>query len=394
MMTVSEYTVHLSNLLRREHDALAEFLVDLAGFDERGLWRELGYATLFDYLHRELGLSRGAAHYRRVGAELVRRFPEIIEPIRDGRLCFSSVLELAKVITAENRAEVLPRFFHRSKAEAKVVAAELRPMEAPPHRDIVTAVRAATAAAGAYQGSRGGCAVDPAQLPVHPDELALPPTGATPARAPAPRDDRDLVEPLTAELRRLHVTVPTRLLDKLARARDALSHSRPAASSAEILEAGLDLLLDRDAKRKGLVEKPQAKLRPAKPQTIRASVLREVWKRDGGRCQFRLANGQICGSTCRVEVHHREARAHGGGHATAKDLVLLCDVHHDLVTRVQFGDDWIDRCVRRRGGRGETTASLPLRPLAKPSSTAPPNPRTAPASLSQPSLAEWRPPLE
>ena len=171
---------------------------------------------------------------------------------------------------------------------------------------------------------------------------------------PAPREDRDLVEPLTAELRRLHVTVPTRLLQKLDRARDALSHSKPGASTAEILEAALDLILDRAAKRRGLVEKPQTKLRPAKPEIVRARVLREVWKRDGGRCQYRLANGEICGSTCRVEAH-REARAHGGGHATADDLVLLCDVHHDLVTRQQFGDEWIDRCVReRREARGPT----------------------------------------
>jgi hypothetical protein len=365
-MTASEYTGRLSDLLRREHDALAEFLVELAAFEGLGLRRELGYATLFDYLHRELGLSRGAAHYRRVGADLVRRFPEIIEPIRDGRLCFSSVLELAKVITGENRAEVLPRFFHRSKAEAKAVAGELCPREAPPQRDVVTAVRPATPpAAGSVAGARAVRAVDPAQLvhldergeagAVHPGELVLPPTGATPARAPVPRDDRDLVEPLNADLRRLHVTVPKRLLEKLDRARDALSHSRPGASTAEILEAALDLLLDRDAKRKGLVARPQAKLRPAKPETVRASVLREVWKRDGGRCQYRLANGEICGSTCRVEAHHREARAHGGGHATAEDLVLLCDVHHDVVTREQFGDDWIDRCVReRREARGPT----------------------------------------
>ena len=59
-----------------------------------------------------------------------------------------------------------------------------------------------------------------------------------------------------------------------------------------------------------------------------------------------------------MEAHHREARAHGGGHATAEDLVLLCDVHHDLVTREQFGDDWIDRCLRRRGRGGETAAPL------------------------------------
>ncbi len=33
---------------------------------------------------------------------------------------------------------MLPRFFHASKREAKAVAAELRPAEAAPHRDVVT----------------------------------------------------------------------------------------------------------------------------------------------------------------------------------------------------------------------------------------------------------------
>ncbi|OFX21468.1 MAG: hypothetical protein A2V77_04910 [Anaeromyxobacter sp. RBG_16_69_14] len=35
------------------------------------------------------------------------------------------------VITAENREDVLPRFFHRSKCEAKAVSAALAPEEAP-----------------------------------------------------------------------------------------------------------------------------------------------------------------------------------------------------------------------------------------------------------------------
>jgi hypothetical protein len=219
--------------------------------------------------------------------------------------------------------------------------------------------------------------VDPAHFAM-PGELAPPAplTPATPAEPSPARDDRPVIEPLTADLARLHVTVPRRLLSKLDRARDALSHSKPGASTAEILEAALDLLLDRDAKRHGLVSKPQAKLRPAKPETVRASVLRRVWKRDGGRCQYRLANGEICGSTCRVEAHHREARAHGGGHATAEDLVLLCDVHHDWITREQFGDDWIDRCVRERLERGERAARLlgtpPLQALRESTGTDPP----------------------
>src|SRR5512135_728990 len=95
-------TAALADLLRREHAALADFLVALAAFDRAGTYRLLGYASLFDFLHRELHLSRGAAHYRKVAARLVAVFPEVVEPLRDGRLCLSAVLELAKVMTREN----------------------------------------------------------------------------------------------------------------------------------------------------------------------------------------------------------------------------------------------------------------------------------------------------
>ncbi|MGA8890265.1 MAG: hypothetical protein WB493_01765 [Anaeromyxobacteraceae bacterium] len=60
---------HLADLLRREHGCMADFLVALATFDREGTYRFLGYASLFDYLHRELRLSRAAAHYRKVAAQ-------------------------------------------------------------------------------------------------------------------------------------------------------------------------------------------------------------------------------------------------------------------------------------------------------------------------------------
>src|SRR5574341_2526752 len=88
---------------------------------------------------RELS-SRLLVLLRNTAAELLHRFPEVESPLRDGRLCISSVCELAKVITAENRAEVLPRFFHASKNEAKAVAAEIAPREAVPQRVVVTTV--------------------------------------------------------------------------------------------------------------------------------------------------------------------------------------------------------------------------------------------------------------
>jgi hypothetical protein len=73
-------------------------LLALADFDQRRLWVELGHASLFSFLHRELGLSTGAAYHRKIAAELVHRFPAVVEPLRDGRLCITSVIELAKVL--------------------------------------------------------------------------------------------------------------------------------------------------------------------------------------------------------------------------------------------------------------------------------------------------------
>jgi hypothetical protein len=122
----------LAGLLRSENGAMADFLVALAEFDRQRMWVQLGFSSLFDFLHRELGLSRGSAHYRKVAAQLVQRFPEVVEPLRSGKLCITVVLELAKVITPENRAEVLPKFFGLSKQEAKAVAVEIRPAEVVP----------------------------------------------------------------------------------------------------------------------------------------------------------------------------------------------------------------------------------------------------------------------
>src|SRR6266568_704831 len=141
MNNALEETTRLARLLRTEQSALADFLLALAAFDRQRRWLELGHSSLFYFLHRELGLSKGAAHYRKVAAELVQRFPEVVEPLRDGRLCISSIVALAKVLTPQNRHEVLPRFFHCSKREAQAEAAAILPAEAAPHREVVTAVR-------------------------------------------------------------------------------------------------------------------------------------------------------------------------------------------------------------------------------------------------------------
>ena len=320
-----ESTRRLADLLRREQAALADFLVALADFDRQRLWLRLGYPNLFEFLRRELGLSRGAAHYRKVAARLVQQFPEVVGPLRDGRLCFSSILELAKVLTEANRAEVIPRFFHCSKQEARTVAVEILPAAVIPRREVVTALPLPAAR--------------PARE-VHPDEPAAQPTAA-----PA---TRDVTVPLTPDLHRLHMTVSKQFLDKLDRARAGQSHAQPGASREQILEAALDLMLESQARRRADVKRPQENPRPARPEHVTAATRRAVWARDQGKCQWPVAGGGTCGSTLRLEVDHVVPRGRGGS-STAANCRLICRVHNDLAARQVYGDAHMDLFTGRAG---------------------------------------------
>jgi len=362
MTTARELSAHLADLLRREHEAMADFLVALADFHRKRVWAELGHANLFSFLHRELGLSNGAAAYRKTAADLVSRYPEVVDALRSGKLCITSIVEVAKVITPETRADVLPRFFGLSKREAAELVAELKPVEAPPRRAVVTALwtappaPAAVASADvpprvedpAHRGVDAGRLADHLDANSHHEDRVLmsrqeskPATAAPPATA----------EPLTADLRRYHLTVSKRFLEKLSRARDALSHSKPGATPEEILEAGLDLILTQAAKRSGIVSKPRKTPRPSSTDRVPAHVRREVFLRDGGRCQVPLASGGICGSTYRVQLGHIIARALGGPD-TAENTRCECEPHNQRAADRDFGKAFMARFRGKRRGTG------------------------------------------
>jgi hypothetical protein len=379
MDNARELSSRLLDLLRCERSAMADFLVALADFDRHRRWVELGHSSLFYYLRRELELSAGAAYLRKTAAELIQRFPEVVVPLREGRLCLSSVGELAKVLTAENRGEVLPRFFHTSKAQAKAVAAELAPRAAPPLRAVLTQVAPRLTAGGlappaaatvrSHPEAGGGPSLALGQAAFHPGEMGEAPARSAAASFSPPPPPRSTTEPLTAELRRLHVTVSKRFLEKLDASRAALSHSHPQADMEAILEAGLDLLLERAANRRGLVKRPRA-LAPAAdvsgsdPRHVPAAVRREVWLRDEGRCRWPTADGAICGSTHRLELDHVVPVARGG-RSTVANLRVTCDFHNDLAARAVYGDSWMDRFTgagsRRSRSVGEADAEPPSR---------------------------------
>jgi hypothetical protein len=395
--TLAEARAHrddLARLLGREREAAADFLLALADFDRRHGWERLGHASLFAFLTRELGLSNSAAWYRQSAARLLPRFPSVERALREGQLCLSVVGELARVLTPENEVEVLPRFLGTSSREAKEVVAAILPCPDPPRRDVIRVVgdRAREAVEAGLLAGHELVATAPARLTAGSAPRGGATTvsnfGAAPPAEPAPRRTdspllapeappthpargvRDAVVPLTAELRRLSVTVSARFLRKLDAARDGLSHAIPGATAEQVLEAALDRLLEHQARRRGQLKRPRrsgprtsppapaaeppAVATPASapdPRSIPAAVRREVWARDEGRCQHPLDAGGICGSTVRVEIDHVQPVALGGGTPAAGELRLACRVHNLEAAREALGGV-VMSAARRKGRRG------------------------------------------
>jgi hypothetical protein len=181
---------------------------------------------------------------------------------------------------------------------------------------------------------------------------------------------RDAVDPLNAELSRLSTTVSRRFLQKLTTAREGLGHAIPGATTEQVLEAALDLLLEKQARSRGQVKRPRKLTAAASTATptpapasapapeqpsaepdfaeprhrrtgpreaIPAAVRRAVWQRDAGRCSWTLDAGGRCGSTHRLELDHLVPWARDG-EPTEENLRLLCGRHNRLAARRAFGD--------------------------------------------------------
>jgi hypothetical protein len=113
---------------------------------------------------------------------------------------------------------------------------------------------------------------------------------------PQRRDDADTIDPLTADLRRFHITVDREFLELLETARDALSHSDPGATTNDAVEACL---------------------------------WRHLWLHQARRVR---AQGRSRARRPRDRRQHR----------------LLCRFHNQYEARLQFGDAFMDRFTRTR----------------------------------------------
>jgi hypothetical protein len=300
----------LADLVRSERHLVVQFVVELAGFAKRELYRELGYTSLFYYCVRQLGLSKSSAFRRSEVARLIARFPVIADRLAEGRLSIRALVELREVLTEENHAEVLARAEGKSQEEAQLLAVEYQPKPVP--RDVVRA------------------------LPMPPAPLVVPAGTKTPPPRP------EVVKPLTPELHRLNVTVSADFIAELEQVRAALSHKCPGGEFEQVVREAFKLVLERDRKRKALTDRPRAQSETPgeNDRYVPAAVKRAVWERDQGRCTWPMGDGEVCGSTHRLEFDH-DLEVALGGKPTIGNVRLLCKSHNLMKAEQHLGRTFV-----------------------------------------------------
>ena len=319
-----QLTETLSNLARRERESTVDLLACLSEFDQRRLYLGLGYTSIFAYCKDALHLADGAAYKRISVARTSRRFPAVLDMVRDGRLSLSTACLLAPKLQGDTVDGLLREAAGKPKRDVELILARRAPR--PP---VPSVIRKLPASTHVRQEDRNSSTA------AHGHDLlaGVAPLGTAtlPDASPAPPSRRPVVAPLSEAHYKLQVTISTSAHDRLRNIQNLMRHANPSGDAAVIVERALEVLeADLLKKKAAAVAKPRAARHgdsDPKGRHITASVLRAVWKRDQARCAFVGNGGKKCGSPSGLEFHHVRPFAVGGG-ATVDNIELRCRAHN------------------------------------------------------------------
>ena len=308
-----------------ERHATVDLIELLGEIDARRLYLSEGCASLFVFCTRELKLSEHEAYHRIEAARAARVFPVILDHLRDGALTLTSVTLLRPHLTPHNADALITAALAKPKREVERQMAAIAPKP-----DVNSMVRRLPTPSAA----------PPVAAVVEPTPALAPPASLGPSRSEPPSPEpRPLSTPLSSDRYLLRVTLGAEAHANLQRARDLMRHSVPNGDPAEIVERALELLVaDLERRRVAHVSKPRetaSETGSVNSRHVPASVKREVWTRDQGRCAFVGRKGR-CRETGGLEFHHVHAFALGG-ETSAANLELRCRAHNQYEGELLFG---------------------------------------------------------
>ena len=329
-----------------ERAATAALLRSLMEIDTRRLYLREGCSSLFTYCTHVLQLAEGAAYNRIEAARAARRFPDVLDALTSGRITLTTIRLLAPHLTDDNHRELIAAAERKSKRDVELLIATINPRPLAP-----TILRRAARAEVSERATANILEAQPATQSARPAPVPQPGVEAKP---PASRTSDLSV--LSVDYYKLQVTISRGTHDKLRRAQDLLRHTNPTGDLAVLLDRAVTLLLT-DLERRRCASTPAPRAPATEGGTgrhIPATVKREVWQRDQGRCAFIGTSGR-CRETAFLEFHHVEPFAEGGL-ATVENIQLRCKAHNLYEASLFFGDG--ADCVRESAAIWSDTGEL------------------------------------
>ena len=290
---------------RAEKAATFYLLECLHKIDSAKAYFELGYSSLYDYIHRALKYSEAQSYERMAAMRLAFRVPAIAEKLRDGELTLTSVAKISGHAKRE-KLGVLEITNLAEKAAGKSV-------------QVVERMLAAEA------------------------KVEMP--------------ARESLKPVSANATELRITVDQEFEKLLKTAREL--EMDPTLSIAQVLRQALKTHIEKRRKAKGATKitvtgvtkvsasKDAAFARVAKyaaptPKQLNSRYIpiptrQKIWQRSNGQCEYQSATTNIkCTSRQALQIDHRQPLALGGP-TTFQNLRHLCADHNRHEAAKLFG---------------------------------------------------------
>ena len=271
------------------------------------IWRPLGMVSALDYLERQLGYAPRTAQDRLRVARALGALPKLTATLTAGELAFSAVRELTRVATPATEASWIAAAAGKNLRQIEEIVADHRlgdHPEDPPDPEARTHVVRFELAAETFALLRQARTVLDDE---HGKNLADDPFVA--ALCSAVLDGAPAGEPTGRAKFQIAITVCQRCQQGWQAGAGAQIAVAPAVVERAMCDAQHIGSIDGAAPERA-------------HQDIPPSVVRFVWRRDGGRCRV-----DGCRSSRGLELHHLVHRADGGNH-DASNVILACSSCH------------------------------------------------------------------
>lgn len=231
-----------------ERETMTAILHHLKEIEERKLFSDLKYSSIFEYAVHELGYSEPNAGRRIQGARLLRELPEIEEKIQCGSLTLTNINQAVCFFKKEHieitdeKRKILLQLENKSKREADRILFDMGP----------------------------------------------------PKRIPD-----DVIRPVSSDMTQLRICVYQKTLDKLNEARELIAHHRiDDEFFFKISEYAIKEILFKKFKVRETIQDPDSRY-------LTNTTKRTVYSESEGKCEN-------CGSIFDLEYHHVESFCLGG----------------------------------------------------------------------------------